>query len=402
MKSKWFLVVSAILAVMLGLTVAVAGCKTTTTSTTTAAATTAAAETTAVTTAAEITVATAAAGTPVTIGGELKFIGWEGYDALDILKEWYTENSINVNSTYIGNNEEMFTKLKTAGPGTYDIATPYDGAVPTWIENDLLEPIDLSKIPNYEKLYEDFKQMDSIKKDGKVYAVPFTWAPAAILYNADIIKTPPTSYEDLLKPEYKNKLIKMDGMDGAFTMTALMLGYGNPDPHHITLEELEKCKELTKKFTEQALTIAPSYGEMKNILVSGDGIITCLAWAAVAGWAQAEGVNIQVVIPEEGSISYVDVITIPKGAPNIDTAYAFINKMLEPEIQAEFASSLTQLVITPEAVQYLPEEAKWVDYNNIDNIIKKAPTYPPIPEESDEFATYADWLEAWNEVKAGS
>lgn len=335
------------------------------------------------------------------IGGELKFLGWEGYDALIEADQWLKENSVTIASTYIGNNEEAFTKLMTAGPGAYDVVTPYIGVTPAWIENDLLEPLDVSKLPNFEDLFSQFKEVDAASKDGKIYAVSFTWAPAAMLYNADVIEEPPASWWDLLEPEYKGKLVLIDGNDSIFTVCGLMLGYNDPDPHHITKEQLEEVKELAKRFVDQVLTIAPSYGEMKSILVSGDAIITGASWAAVAGWAQEEGVNIQVHIPTEGSLSYIDAYAIAKGSQNMDTAYAFINEMLSPQVQADLAANLTQAVVNSKAVSLLPEKARWINYDNLSETLGRAPCYTPVPDESEEFATYADWVEAWSEVKAG-
>lgn len=335
------------------------------------------------------------------IGGVLKFLGWEGYDALEQTKEWCKEHSVTIESTYISNNEEAFTKLKTAGPGAYDVVTPYVGVVPTWIEHGLLETLNLGKIPNYEDLFKRFKELESVTKDGEIYAIPFTWTPQTMLYNVDVIDSPPESWWDLLEPEYDGKLVMKDGNDAIFTICALMLGFDDPDPHYLTPEQLKEVKELAKKFIEQAVTIAPSYGEVKNILVSGEAIITDASWAAVAGWCQEEGVNIKTHIPEEGSLSYIDAYAIVKGSENKETAYAFINEILSSNIQAELAAYFTAAVVNTEAVPLLSEEAKWINYDNLSEILDKAPVYPPVPMESDKYATYSDWVKAWEEVKAG-
>ncbi|MFQ5982610.1 MAG: extracellular solute-binding protein [Woeseiaceae bacterium] len=38
------------------------------------------------------------------------------------------------------------------------------------------------------------------------------------------------------------------------------------------------------------------------------------------------------VIPKEGTMIWVDGLCIPKGAPNMDNAYKFMNYVHEPEV----------------------------------------------------------------------
>ncbi|MDA2927376.1 substrate-binding domain-containing protein [Acidobacteria bacterium AH-259-G07] len=341
------------------------------------------------------------------IQATLNYLGWEGYDAVDAdafkhTDKWMKEHGIVLHSTYIGNNEEMFTKLKAGGPGTYDLATPYVGVLPAWIDADILEPIDTSQLSNFPDLFDDFQTLDSTMKDGIHYAVAFTWSPSVQLYSADRVPRPPKSWMDLLDEKYKGRIVTIDGHDGFLTTMALILGYDDPSPHHLTAEQLAEAKKLGKKFMAQIKTIAPSYGELKNLLVSGEADITMTEWAAIAGWSQAEGVNIQMNIPEEGSHTYVEGYVIPKDPPNRAAAVAFIDHIISPQVQADLAVYASQGVVNKKAVDLLSENAKiWLNYSSLEELLDKAPVYPPIPHKSDVYTTYADWLEAWEELKLG-
>ena len=50
---------------------------------------------------------------------------WEGYDFPDQFQDLKTERNFEVSGTYIGNNDEIFTKIKAGGYGTYDVTTPF-------------------------------------------------------------------------------------------------------------------------------------------------------------------------------------------------------------------------------------------------------------------------------------
>jgi len=338
------------------------------------------------------------------IGGTLKFLGWEGYDGLKVLEPWLEENNIVVESTYIGNEEEVFTKLMTMGPEAFDILGVYSGFTDRYVEMDLLEEIDKSRIPNFENLIGYLKENPSATVDGKLYGVTFTWSPVSNAYNADEME-PVESWAELADPEYKGKIVMLSNPHSIFVQSAKVLGLGNPYPSWLTEEELAEAVEFAKKIIDNAVTIVPTYGEMKSVLVGVDAVTTFTAWSAIAGWCQAEGTNIKLNWPKEGSISYLDIYAITKGAKNADTAYAFINKMLEPEIQAAFATEMSAFIAVADAVPFLTEDALKVlpedlDLSDFDAIFELAPAIPPTPSESDEFTTVDDWVEAWEEILA--
>jgi spermidine/putrescine-binding protein len=81
--------------------------------------------------------------------GRVDFLSWEGYDIPDPLKAWKSETGVTVKATYIGNHDEIQTKLKAGGAGAgYDIITYYQGYKPLYQELEILEPLDEQKLPN--------------------------------------------------------------------------------------------------------------------------------------------------------------------------------------------------------------------------------------------------------------
>src|SRR5262249_54442197 len=103
------------------------------------------------------------------------WMGWQGYD--DPLKagSFLADNGIELATTYINANEEIITKLQAGGGGQLDLATIYFGHVPILTAADLVEPIDESRVPDLGQIFPEFLNVDSIRHDGKLYAIPFTW-----------------------------------------------------------------------------------------------------------------------------------------------------------------------------------------------------------------------------------
>ncbi len=94
----------------------------------------------------------AAAAPEGNIGGQLNILGWQGYDDPTIFKPFNDQYKIVVNSTYAGNNDEIVAKYKAGGPGTYDIGDINSRYLKPMIEQNMLMPLDESKLPNLSQL----------------------------------------------------------------------------------------------------------------------------------------------------------------------------------------------------------------------------------------------------------
>ena len=88
----------------------------------------------------------------------VNFVGWQGYDDPVAFDDFLKSKGITLNTTYIGNNDEIVAKLRGGGVGTIDIVTPYMGYIPLLVKLDLIQPIDVSRVPNLEKVIADLPQ----------------------------------------------------------------------------------------------------------------------------------------------------------------------------------------------------------------------------------------------------
>jgi spermidine/putrescine transport system substrate-binding protein len=344
---------------------------------------------------------TPAAPISPTVGGKLDFISWEGYDLPTCMDKWQSANMVTMSSSYIGDHSEIQAKLMSAQTVGYDLITYYQGYYDLYRDElKIIQPIDRSQLSNYNNLYELFRSQSFwLDAENQLWGVPFTWGAEGCNYNAD--KTdPPASWRDLLKPEFKDQVGMIDDMNGAVVIAGRILGYGDQLPN-ITREQLAEIKALLLEIKAQSRGIAPSFGDLTDRLVSGEVIITFPGWAAVNIWAQERGVNVQHTIPAEGGFAFIDAFAIPASADNVATAIKWIDEAIGPEAQACQAAALAAGVVNPAAVPLLDEDtAALYDYAKIEDVFKLAPVYSLPPRESDQYATYEQWLSMWEEVKA--
>ena len=94
-----------------------------------------------------------------------------------------------------------------------DFITIYFGHVPILIAADLIEPIDESKVPGISDMFPEFLNVDAIRKDGKLFAVPFTWGTLSMVYDP-AATAKPVSWKDALKDDVKGKVAMVDDMTG--------------------------------------------------------------------------------------------------------------------------------------------------------------------------------------------
>ena len=133
----------------------------------------------------------------------VNYMGWQGYDTGIDVDGFYAKNDIALQTTYMAGNEEIIAAIQGGGKGTMDVVTPVASYVPFYAKLGALAPLDLSRIPNFDKLFPVFRDMENIRVDGQVYALPFIWGSVPLMYNANVVIEVPTSWMDLSSPSIR-------------------------------------------------------------------------------------------------------------------------------------------------------------------------------------------------------
>jgi spermidine/putrescine transport system substrate-binding protein len=346
--------------------------------------------------------------------GTIDYLSWEGYDIPDPMKAWKTANSVDVKSTYIGNHDEIQAKIK-AGGGSYDLITYYQGYKPLYTELDILTNLDTDKIPNIEGLFPVFREADSrnlwIDEDGNWTGVPWTWGSIGITWDDAKLPGGLDSWYDLLDPKFKGKVGVINDPLGAFTLTAHIL---KKDPAALPKEEYAEIEDFLRKIVAQAKSVAPSFGDMTNQLVAGDIVVCYQGWAYQNSLAAGAGnKTVMTKTPKEGAFSFCDLYAIPSTSDNVDTVHAWINEALAPITNARIAEYLVAAVTVEASAAKLNAATKALyPYDDLElgdstgerlaKLFELAPFYGMPPSESDEYITFSEMSEKWEEIKQGA
>jgi spermidine/putrescine-binding protein len=326
---------------------------------------------------------------PAGAADPLNWLGWQGYDEPLKLGNFLADNGMTLATTYINTNEEIITKLQAGGAGQTDLITIYYGHIPILIGADLIEPIDEAMAPGIAEIFPEFLNVDVLRKDGRLYAVPFTWGTLSMIYDP-AATAKPVSWKDCLKDEYKGKVALVDDATGLIATWGPIVT-GTKTPTRITMDELKKTVDFLIEIKKNhARTFSTSYGEAVDLFARGEVVISAIGWDAMVGFAAAKNKVLDYVIPEEGAMVFMDTIAIPKGAPHRELAYKALNQCISAAGQKQIADALTQAIVSKAAIPMVDDKNKQIyQYDNLPKLFEKARFYPfwPIKSEGD-FVTH--------------
>ena len=336
------------------------------------------------------------------IGGQLNYLGWEGYDLPKAFQPFNDQYGVVLNTTYIGSNDEVITKMKAGGPGTYDVGDINARYLNLMATTGMIIPLDESKLPNLVDLFPAWKERGFGYIDGKLYAVPAFFATTGICYRADKVAEPDWSF--YTKPEYQGKYaVSSNGMSDMY-IWAMTLGLGQ-DATKWTQDDLASIKARgMEEFKYAATMVTGGGGEMKDLLVRGDVVLVTDCWSQVAANAQKEGVDVKFVTPAGPIKATVDIYFIFTGAQNLDTAYAWLNYAISAEALAIMGTEYDSAVTNMKAYDLMtPELREKFGYTTLNETVNLADfNVLPDPDAQPPYVTLDEIFAAFEEIKTTS
>lgn len=254
----------------------------------------------------------------------LNVYNWGDYIDPEIIPEFENEFNVKVNYNTFATNEDMYIAIKKGGT-TYDVAFPSDYMIERMITDDLLEPLDKSKIPGFENIDEEFLDLD-FDKDNK-YSVPYMWGTVGIIYNTKYVDESEVDTWDVLWDEkYKKEILMLDSQRDSFAVALKKLGYSM---NTRDIKELEEARDLLIK--QKPLVYAYIGDEVKDLMV-GEEAQLAVVWSGDAVVMVDDNEDLAYSIPKEGTNLWFDNMVIPKNAKNKEMAHEFINFLQRPDI----------------------------------------------------------------------
>lgn len=281
-------------------------------------------------------------------GNTLTIYNWGDYIDPELITQFEEETGIKVIYQTFDSNEAMMTKIAQGG-ATFDVAVPSEYAIEKMKAEDLLLPIDHSKIPNLKNI--DPRFMDLPFDPNNEYSIPYFWGTLGIVYNPDLVGNLDfTSWNDLWDESLENQILLVDSAREVIGLGLNSLGYSLNDTNE---EHLQAAKAKLDQLTPNIKAIVGD--EIKMLLYNEEAAVG-LVWSGDASEIMSENDKLDYVVPHEGSNLWFDNFVIPKTAKNIEGAHQFINFMLDSEVSAQNTEYVGYSTPNFEALALLPEE----------------------------------------------
>ena len=247
-------------------------------------------------------------------------------DSLAVISEFEQLTGIKVNYTTFSTNEEVYARLRNGG-ASYDVIVPSDYMIARMIQEEMLLPLDLGNIPNFEEAISD-RYKDPSFDPGNRYSVPYTWGTVGLIYNTTMVDESDLidSWSYLWDPVYAGNMLMFSNSKDAFGIAFKMLGY--PINAEST-EQLDRATQLLKE--QKPLLQAYVMDEIFDKMTGGEAALAPY-YAGDAITMMEDNPDLRFVIPKEGSNIFTDAMCIPREAKNKELAEMYINFMLEPEV----------------------------------------------------------------------
>jgi putrescine transport system substrate-binding protein len=269
---------------------------------------------------------------------------WSDYVDPKVLEDFTRETGIKVVYDTYDSNETLETRL-LAGRTGYDLVAPSGTFLQRQIQAGLYQKLDLTKLPHHSELWPEVMKRLSVYDPGNQYAVAYMWFTTGIAYNVDKVKerigdAPVNSWDLIFKPENLKKFADCGVyvLDSPEDLFSIALNYLKLDPNSKNPRDLLRAsEELLKTMRRNVKKFHSS--EYINALANGD-ICLAVGWAGDAFQARdrareaGNGVNIDYIIPKEGTLMSIDALAIPKDALHLEEAYAFLDYLMRPEVAA--------------------------------------------------------------------
>lgn len=282
-------------------------------------------------------------------GGRLNLYIWSAYVTPQVLKTFQKETGIVVRYDTYDSNEALMEKLQS-GASDYDVVVPTNDNVTSFVHLNLLAKLDKSRLPNLKNIAARFRN-PSFDPNNE-HSVPFIWGTTGIGYNKTKVTEPVDSWTILWNQKYAGHILMLDDPWECFGTALKIQGHSinSTDP-----KELQEAKNLL--INQKPLVKMYNSANFDEILLSGD-VWLAQSWSGQIAKARDQDPNIAYVVPKEGSAVWTDCLAIPKSAPHLKEAHAFLNFCMEGKIAAEITNTTGYATTNDAATAYVKPEIR--------------------------------------------
>ncbi len=351
--------------------------------------------------------------------GQVNIVAWAGYierGETDKNYDWVTEfekaTSCKVNVKTAATSDEMVALMNEGG---FDLVTASGDASLRLIAGKRVQPINTDLIKSWSTIDERLQNAAWHTVDGVHYGTPYVWGANVLMYNTDVFKEAPKSwnvvFEPMDLPDGKSNQGRVQAYDGAIYIAdaALYLMKHKPDlgikdPYELNedqykaaLELLRQQRKLVGRYWHDAFI---QMDDFKN-----EGIAASGSWPFMVNVLKAENAKVGSTFPEEGITGWADTTMLHVDSPHPNCAYMWMEHSLSPKVQGDVSAWFGTVPSVPAACKgnalLTDEGCKANGYEHFEEIkFWRTPT-SKCATQNDQCVPYYRWVSDYIGVIGG-
>ena len=331
---------------------------------------------------------------------------WSDYIGESTIADFEAASGISVVYDLYASAEEMQAKM-LAGSTGYDVVIMAGLTLPQFIKANIYQKLDKTKLKNWANLDPAILKIVEGFDPGNQFGEPYMWGSVGMTYNMDMIKqrlpgVDLNSLDAIMKPENAAKLADcgISLLDSPTDIGFMVMSWLGINPDTAQQADYDKMVAAFKVVRQSINTFDNS-----NYLTTLPNKELCVAntYSGDYGVAKSRAadagikLDLQYFVPKTGAPAWFDLWSIPADAANVDSAYVFLDYMLQPEVIAK-CTDFTGYANANKAATALVDPAVSGDPAIYPDAETLSRMYTPKPqtEEQDRMLT-----RAWAEIKAG-
>jgi spermidine/putrescine transport system substrate-binding protein len=285
--------------------------------------------------------------------GAFYLYNWADYTDLGNIETFKTNYGI-TDWSYdtFDSNDVMITALQGGKLGQYDVSAPTADLIPALLAGDFIQKVDWSLVPNAKYINAAFKKQWWDPNDE--YSLPKDWGTTGITVRTKVVTEPVTTWKQFfdLGEKYSGRIIAVNSQVDIFAGALKALGFSvNTED----TAQLEQMRQLLLGWSPHLLALN---SDTYEVPLGNEEAVLGLTWTGgVSDLRKApETADTQYIIPDDGTLYWVDTWVILQDAPHPLASHAWLNFMQDPQINAIETETNQYATPNDEAKKYISPE----------------------------------------------
>ncbi|MEP9386248.1 ABC transporter substrate-binding protein [Mesorhizobium sp. KR9-304] len=351
--------------------------------------------------------------------GEVSIIAWAGYiergetdKNYDWVTEFETKTGCKVSVKTAATSDEMVALMNEGG---FDLVTASGDSSLRLVAGKRVQPINTALIPSWSTIDERLQNAPWHTVDGVHYGTPYVWGANVLMYNTNVFKEAPKSwnvvFEEMTLGDGKSNKGRVQAYDGPIHVAdaANYLMFHKPelgikDPYELTEDQYKAALDLLRV----QRTLVGRYWHDAFIQIDdfkNEGVVASGSWPFQVNLLASEKQPVASVFPEEGITGWADTTMLHADSAHPNCAYMWMEHSLSPKVQGDVSAWFGTVPSVPAACKgnalLTDEGCKTNGYENFEKIrFWKTPT-TNCATQNNQCVPYYRWVSDYIGVIGG-